>query len=604
MGLVALGLCAGLAGSAALGETILPIANATGGAVVALDGPRTLVQKLHDPATTETGALAALRSAKSPEEVLVDALDALAAAPDPAAAARARQQAIDVLEGNPLPATAFDGIPLLNWNSPAKVKTVAAGGSVTVTIIRTADQSLSDTFMLRFDDPSRPFTIKYRVAELGKNPGGVFTPTPLLTNGTGAHALVLPLALPDMTTGTQDINRFHPTPLNLFTRDGIQEITVNMPAPNTVSAILDPSTRPTEPSLSVLEPATAARVAAAQAALGTDKAGAIDRLADVAPEKQLWRDLRGLNPADLAAAHTLGAQDRQLIGVMLTRTALPTGVPMDATADAVVAFMNNEVYLSKRTATIPPGAGMKVSVVNLDKFAHRFAAADLHTARGAAAFEWGQFSWNAIGDVVVPASSTSVVSVTPAADSFGLWVGDLDSGDQASAILHVAAGPRVLPPAPQPVVAPPAPAAPPVVAPAAVTKGGGAVPFAGPGGRSAAGSSVRAHALSSPAAPPAARFSATGGSSLGELAHAPGAPIALADATPKGSVKLVESKPAAKVSGRTVVIAGQRVSYGGLYKLGGMVLFLAIAWGWWSWGGRLPVRPRGHVDEAGGGDDQ
>jgi hypothetical protein len=31
--------------------------------------------------------------------------------------------------------------------------------------------------------------------------------------------------------------------------------------------------------------------------------------------------------------------------------------------------------------------------------------------------------------------------------------------------------------------------------------------------------------------------------------------------------------------------------YTGLFKLGGLVLFLVFAWGWWAWGGELPVRP-------------
>src|SRR5919107_1272622 len=86
---------------------------------------------LAEPATPdddEAAALAALGPSGAPEDDLASALDALAGAPDAAAAAAARDEALAILEGDPLLGRPYSGIPLLNWNPAAKIKTVPAGG--------------------------------------------------------------------------------------------------------------------------------------------------------------------------------------------------------------------------------------------------------------------------------------------------------------------------------------------------------------------------------------------------------------------------------------------------------------------------------------------
>jgi len=124
---------------------------------------------LADPATPgddDAAALAALGATDSPEDDLDDALRALAAATDADAAAAARAEALAILEGTPLPGRPYSGIPLLNWNAPAKVKTVPAGGTVDVREVRFPGHSMSDAWLLRFEDPSQPYTVRYRVSQL------------------------------------------------------------------------------------------------------------------------------------------------------------------------------------------------------------------------------------------------------------------------------------------------------------------------------------------------------------------------------------------------------------------------------------------------------
>src|SRR2546423_2345103 len=165
-----------------------PIANTSNPQAQVVGGP-TVVQKLADPATPnddDPSALAALGSPGDPEDDLAGALDTMgvaAAAGDRTRAANARALAINILEGNPVAKKAYSGMPLLNWNSPAKVKSVPANGNVVVREVRFGEHALSDTWLLSFDDPSQPYTVTFRITEVGTQWGGLLSPSPLLSQG-------------------------------------------------------------------------------------------------------------------------------------------------------------------------------------------------------------------------------------------------------------------------------------------------------------------------------------------------------------------------------------------------------------------------------------
>src|SRR3954464_3930733 len=184
-----------------------------------------------DPA--EAAAAAALWSPGTPENDLASALDAMASAASASEAEDARRRAVDILEGNPIAKRAYSGIPLLNWNPPSKVKTVPAGGTVTITQVRWGEHMVSDTWLLEFADPDQPFKIRYRVAELGTAFGGQLNPTPLLSEGGapigGQHSAIQPLAIePNIDLGTHQANRFTDDlglgELPEQTRSAIQEV--------------------------------------------------------------------------------------------------------------------------------------------------------------------------------------------------------------------------------------------------------------------------------------------------------------------------------------------------------------------------------------------
>jgi len=458
-----------------LGALSAPVLAAQGAGTTtnAITG-RTVVKKLADPAASALGGVAALGSALSPDEELDAALVGLAGASDGAAVARLRQRALDVLEGNPIAGKVWSGIPLLALNGAGKVKTVPAGGSVTVTEVRFGERAISDTAALRFENPSAPFSVVYRVAELGGTMGGLLTPVPLAVGGSGSAAVRQLLSVPRLDTGTTEVNRSHVAGAAEQTRLVVQDVTVAMPAPNAVAAIVDPSMRPGRPSFASLVPATAERVAALDA-FGGDRAAAIGRLADVAPAKQLWADLSRLGSSDVAGAHALGVADRALVAGVRSHLGLPAGVAAGA-GDLTIALAGNEAFTSHRSRPLAAGTDLVTTINNLDGADHVVTAAAFTGATGRTAYDWGTFSWQALGNpITVPAHTTMAVTIPVPTGTFALWVGDTNSGDQASSIVMdgpvVTAAPLPAPPGPAPVAVPtppPAPVAPPVVAPAPV----------------------------------------------------------------------------------------------------------------------------------------
>src|SRR3954452_18643597 len=403
-----------------------------------LSGP-TVVQKLGTPATPNDdnpAALAALGSPGDPETDLTAALDAMgaaAAANDRGKATSSRNLAIDILEGNPIGGKAYSGMPLLNWNSPAKVKNVPAGGNVVVREVRWDEHALSDTWLLSFDDPNQPYTITFRIAELGTTFGSALTPAPLLSqNGQvigGETQVLAPLAPPMLAMGTTTTNRFSPNGGNEFTRLAVQDVTVAMPPPGMTDAVIEPDLKPGSETTFTIQRTSADHLNAARADFGfsstnpsaAEKAAAIKRLADGSPEKELWAALQHLRPdapGFLDAAGLVAGGDRSLVGAMRTRSSPAAGVAHDPAADVNVDFVNNETYLFRGDGPLPtPGNGnnLRVSTSNADGFSHHLVGLALTNATPPGRIGWGEFSWQPVSSTsVAPGASGSVNVPLPA----------------------------------------------------------------------------------------------------------------------------------------------------------------------------------------------
>ena len=424
-----------------------------------LAAPPSVEQKLAEPGSPQDDdpdALAQLGPTGAPDDDLGAALDRLAGASDGAAAAAARDEALAILTGDPLPGRPYSGIPLLNWNAPAKVRRVPAGGEVTVTQVRFGNHVLSDTALLSFEDPARPFTVVYRIAELGGGAGAELAPTPLLDDGGtpigGQPSVLVPLGLPSFPTDTSEVSRFHPGGAGEQTRLAVQRVEVRMPPAGMVTAILDTDDRPGHEALAILRPATAERLASIEQRFGfagdapsaARRAAAIRALGSGAPERQLHDALAALDAGDVAAARRAGADLRPLVGVMRTRTALPPGFAPDPAADVTVVLVNDEAYVSRPAVHLPAGRSLHVEVINGDGFARDPEALRLAGRSPVfGALDLGRFDWGPLGlGGPLAGGERRRTALDLEAGTHAVWLGDATGGDQAGTLLRVDRGPR------------------------------------------------------------------------------------------------------------------------------------------------------------------
>lgn len=382
-------------------------------------------------------------SPNSPEEDLAAALQVLATTGDLNDANVARARAIDILEGNAINGVAYSGIALLNDNPAAgsRTKVVPANGPVVVKVVRFGEHQISDTWVLDFSqrDPNAGFEIEYQVTELGGAEGGDLNPSPLLQqNGTplgGMHSVVTPLTLGETLLGTSQTSRFTsalagvPGPVSQpeHTRIATQTVRVKMPPPKHLSVILDPNLRPGSEALSVLRPAGF-----------TPTPISVGELAPSAPERQI-RTALGSAPFSLADNwNQIGAQQAANVNTMRVKSHLPPGIAPGAT-DLTIAFVNNEVYVSRTSLRLPPGPSesFTVTVHNKDLVAHRLDGIELENITPVfGATNWGAFRWDPLGaGGIVAADSSATFTFTVSSSAFTAIIGDPDSGDQARAAI-------------------------------------------------------------------------------------------------------------------------------------------------------------------------
>jgi streptogramin lyase len=444
-----------------------PIPNTSPSSITSLisAGPTT-VTLLADPASpTDDGACGlgtppggALQSPLGPEEDLAATLDALAVAGS-TEVGPLRARALALLDGEtavsdaltPTRNALYSGIPLLNRNPPSSVKTVPAGGTVTVRIVRFGEHVLTDTALLNFADPDQPFQVIYRIVELGGATSGVHSPTPLLGDAGGPigglNATALKLGLPETNTLTRERSRFTDLLLGAGntcgreekTRQALRQVTVNMPPPRYVTALLDPNTREGHEAVATIRPATPGR----EASIAVP---AVGNLSPIAPEKQIYEALAALNPTDTAGLNQAAVQVGPLVDVMRTKGKLPPGVAAAPGADLTVAFVNNEVYTSAKALHAPPSDAITVRVENTDGFDHSLETLALRAGNKAfGPLAWGAFNWASlpVGAGVVPAGGSVDITLNPASDTFALWLGDPGSGPHAGSMVSVTRTPRV-----------------------------------------------------------------------------------------------------------------------------------------------------------------
>jgi hypothetical protein len=316
-------------------------------------------------------------------------------------------RAIDVLEGNPMPAYVWSGFPLLHYTGPLKVQQVTplyengvkVGGNVDVHQVWYDGHIESDTALL---DPSTvpdvPWTITYTVDCLHRchddfapfvmyfdapPPGAMFGPPHVAMDQT-----FFPMA-----DGTRNVFKLKMAPGKYYNltytwgwRVHPPRVQVSENSNKMMGDPLDPSVLPKtllQWEIDTFGPNPRASDAAKLAAIGM--------IGDLAPAKRMWNLLRQARTAN--CKQVAGLMDQALVAYddWFDRTELPTGAKQleDPNADITLLYVNNTIYGKIRGGgwdtwfdwQIRPQV-FKVTLFNGDHFVHGYMNVDFGGSRG------------------------------------------------------------------------------------------------------------------------------------------------------------------------------------------------------------------------------
>ena len=361
------------------------------------------------------------------------------------------QNAIDILEGNPIPKRNYSGMPVLHYNGPLKVKhvqpiydsnNVKIGGTVEVHQIWFDSHIESDT---SFIDPSDvldvPWTIHYKVDTLNRGHED-FAPMVMYFDDPALS----PPGMPPMPNVLMDQTFF---PMNDGTRTEYQ---VAMAPGKYYNLSYHWGWRRHPPRVQVIE--NARKVVGGKTlpqwetfvfgenprASEADKLAAIAKIGDLAPEKRMWNTLKKIKSQGSASAADLTALNRAF-DQWQNRNKLPDGVKADPDSDWTLFFVNNTIYgemkgISDDSHVEYPawnlrGKTVKIKLLNGDHFDHGYFNVDFGGRRGwentfqstqaiGGAGQWFTFGrahwWVNAG---MPTSGKPGLIITPAATGSG-----------------------------------------------------------------------------------------------------------------------------------------------------------------------------------------
>ena len=358
------------------------------------------------------------------ERVLRLAPQAKKDSPESVPIIKAIQQAIDILEGNPLDDRAYSGIPVLHYLGPDKVKPVTpifdntgktiVGGNVNVHQVWYDSHIESDT---AFIDPSAvmnvPWTVTFTVDVLSRGEDD-FSPFVMYWDPNAGAPMPVPHIGMDqsffpMETGTRTVFkikmaqgkyfnltytwgwRVHPPRAQVF-ENANKKISINGGTPMTLPQWEQSVFCP--PQNQACSPRSSEEL----------KLRAINMIGDLSPEKQMWLALREARAAALGANYPLVIakikEAQNSFRDWGERSRLPRGgkykVEVDRNSDLTLLYVNNTIYaeFSDRTNSIDDavridftrwklrGTTLKVTIYNGDHFEHGYQNVDFGGGRG------------------------------------------------------------------------------------------------------------------------------------------------------------------------------------------------------------------------------
>lgn len=328
------------------------------------------------------------------------------------------QQALDILEGNPLTGNlanrAYSGIPVLHYKGPEKLKQVdPATKNVNIHQIWydghiEADTALIDTSTVA----DEPYTITYTIDVLNRGEDD-FSPYVMYFDDPALS----PPGMPPMPHVAMDATFF---PMH----EGTRNVFVMKMAPGKYyNLTYNWGWRAHPPRVQVSEnvnkklptavdPVTGAPISSPpqnlywweQQVFGsnptaneTNKLAAIARIGELAPEKRMWTALKAAQGANGKALEDLMKEAAAALDDWNHRTRLPRGFQADPNADITLVYLNNTIYgqmkgggiasfdkwRTRHDANAPDGkAHVKITLLNGDHFVHSYMNVDFGGARG------------------------------------------------------------------------------------------------------------------------------------------------------------------------------------------------------------------------------
>ena len=316
------------------------------------------------------------------------------------------QLAIAILEGDRLPVPRnYDGLPLLHYTAPEKVKSVTpiygsggkiVGGNVNVHQIWFDSHIESDT---AFIDPSAvwdvPWEITYTVDVLHRGDDD-FAPFVMYFSDPQAFGVFgQPLTGMDQT--------FFPM------LEGQEYVFhIKMAQGKYLSLVYTWGWRRHPPRIQVMENSMkqiggrnivdweVLTFGGCPRCSRGEQLRAIGQIGELAPEKRMWQDLLNAQRSNSPARVVQYMRDAQLsLADWQDRTNLPRGVSADADANATLFFVNNTIYGNVVTfpewvnrpaqSSAPPNSlatTYRATLINGDHFIHSYGTVDFGGARG------------------------------------------------------------------------------------------------------------------------------------------------------------------------------------------------------------------------------
>ncbi|HVR98322.1 MAG TPA: hypothetical protein VMW27_17035 [Thermoanaerobaculia bacterium] len=348
----------------------------------------------------------------------------------------ALRQALDILEGEPVPNRAYSGFPLLHYNGPEKVRKVVPikdaagnviGGNVDVHQVWYNQRIESDTAFL---DPSAvanvPWTVTYKVDVLNRGRDD-FSPYVMYmdVNGTVKKPGVgMDQSFFNMDEGTRTVFRIKMAPGEYYSlvytwgwrmhpprvqvmEGATKTIDYRGTVPPVCPSEYQGLTLPQVEQAVFCQPSnpgcTSVRCRSGEARFTPDgkpmeceqrKLFAISKIGDVEPAKRMWNAFREAQAAAgrgdyRAVADVVRRRARPAYWDSINRNQLPSGLEPDPESDVTLLFANNTTY-----GELTDGAWgrwdewsqrpkkLRVTIYNGDNFVHSYTIADLGGNRG------------------------------------------------------------------------------------------------------------------------------------------------------------------------------------------------------------------------------